>query len=222
MARPDTCMLNPELVQHQPCQGSSSHGSEQSQVFAQRKNCYNCKIQTVTQQYNYVSTVILIKEKELTAHGKNKGLARKDGPFVQSLDSTLASFNVQRQAYYSGTFVGNHVHRTLKVNNKKWESKLKCHVIVFEQEANTKTLCRSIPHLAESRCPELVTKAKFVASTFEKAFSQFDRCHSLYDSSKQLSDGEIRDLGIHKQSIIHMNYVLLCSFCLQSHLSPTS
>ena len=42
----------------------------------------------------------------------------KEGPFVKALEVALASFNVQRQAYYSGTFVGNHVHRTLKVKNK--------------------------------------------------------------------------------------------------------
>ena len=40
---------------------------------------------------------------------------KEEGPFVKALDKALASFNVQRQAYYSGTFVGNHVHRTLKV-----------------------------------------------------------------------------------------------------------
>ncbi len=42
---------------------------------------------------------------------------KHDGPFVQALDVALASFNVHRQAYYSGTFIGNHVHRTLKVKN---------------------------------------------------------------------------------------------------------
>jgi len=41
------------------------------------------------------------------------------GPFVQALDKALKTFNVERQAYYSGTFIGNHVHRTLKVMNKK-------------------------------------------------------------------------------------------------------
>ena len=30
-----------------------------------------------------------------------KGLGRKDGPFVKSLDDALASFHVHRQAYYS-------------------------------------------------------------------------------------------------------------------------
>ena len=34
---------------------------------------------------------------------------------MKALDTALASFHVQRQAYYSGTFIGNHVHRTLKV-----------------------------------------------------------------------------------------------------------
>ena len=40
---------------------------------------------------------------------------RNEGPFVKNLDRTLATFNVCRQAYYSGTFVGNHIHTTLKV-----------------------------------------------------------------------------------------------------------
>ena len=44
-----------------------------------------------------------------------KKFPRSDGPFVKSLDSVLSSFHVQRQAYYSGTFVGNHVHSCLKV-----------------------------------------------------------------------------------------------------------
>lgn len=38
---------------------------------------------------------------------QTQGLARKDGAFVKNLDTVLASFNVHRQAYYSGTFVGN-------------------------------------------------------------------------------------------------------------------
>ena len=44
-----------------------------------------------------------------------KGFHKEEGPFVEGLDRALASSNVQHQAYYSGTFVGNHVHRTLKV-----------------------------------------------------------------------------------------------------------
>jgi len=42
-----------------------------------------------------------------------RGFTKGDGPFVRGLDTALKSFNVERQAYYSGSFVGNHVHRTL-------------------------------------------------------------------------------------------------------------
>ena len=53
-----------------------------------------------------------IKGKELATLQKNKA-PRNDGPFVKMLDKTLASFHVQRQAYYSCSFVGNHVHSAL-------------------------------------------------------------------------------------------------------------
>ena len=46
---------------------------------------------------------------------KTSVFRRDEGPFVRCLDEALASFNVQRQAYYSGSFIGNHVHRSLKV-----------------------------------------------------------------------------------------------------------
>ena len=39
-----------------------------------------------------------------------KGFKVQDGPFVKTLDTALASFNVHRQAYYSSTFVGNDGH----------------------------------------------------------------------------------------------------------------
>ena len=53
-----------------------------------------------------------LQDNELKAVGQRKPFKRTEG---QALDSALASFNVCRQAYYGGTFVGNHVHRTLKV-----------------------------------------------------------------------------------------------------------
>ena len=41
---------------------------------------------------------------------------KEEGPFVRCLDEALSSFNVERQAYYSGSFIGNHVNRTLKAS----------------------------------------------------------------------------------------------------------
>ena len=45
----------------------------------------------------------------------------KDGPFFQSLDCALATLHVERQAYHGGTFVGNHVHKLLKVLHKSFD-----------------------------------------------------------------------------------------------------
>ena len=46
----------------------------------------------------------------------SKGFDKEDGFFVKSLDDALASFNVERQAYHGGSFIGNHIHRALKVS----------------------------------------------------------------------------------------------------------
>ena len=59
------------------------------------------------------------QRKELTRIDKvvKKEFVKSQGPFVKGLDKALDSFNVYRQAYYSGTFVGNHVHTSLKVSD---------------------------------------------------------------------------------------------------------
>ena len=69
-------------------------------------------VSTIPLVYTTINAPFQVKEfQECVA----KGFKIYDGPFVKTLDTALASFNEYRQAYYSGTFVGNHVHRTLKV-----------------------------------------------------------------------------------------------------------
>ena len=41
------------------------------------------------------------------------------GPCVKRLDEVLCSLNVERQAYYGKTFIGNHVNKMLKVSIKE-------------------------------------------------------------------------------------------------------
>lgn len=43
--------------------------------------------------------------------------ARKDGPFVQALEEALQQCGVERQAYHSRSFIGNHVHKCLRVSH---------------------------------------------------------------------------------------------------------
>lgn len=46
---------------------------------------------------------------------KSPVLKKTYGPCVQKLDETLCQLHVQRQAYHGKSFVGNHVHKMLKV-----------------------------------------------------------------------------------------------------------
>jgi hypothetical protein len=40
----------------------------------------------------------------------------EDGPFIVALDNTLKDMKVHREAYYGGTFNGNHAHKCLQVS----------------------------------------------------------------------------------------------------------
>ena len=60
----------------------------------------------------------MIQETEINELDKvvAKSFSRSDGPFVKNLDQGLKSFHVEKEAYFGGTFVGNHVHSCLKVH----------------------------------------------------------------------------------------------------------
>ena len=63
------------------------------------------------------STTTFKQEKEIEQQKTKmtKGFEKEDGIFVKCLDQALATFNVERQAYHGGSFIGNHIHRALKV-----------------------------------------------------------------------------------------------------------
>ena len=74
---------------------------------------------TILQQMIAEYTFLIPQEKEieeLQAQLRD-GFNIDDGPFCQGLDEALQHFKVQREAYYGGTFTGNHVHKCLKVLN---------------------------------------------------------------------------------------------------------
>ena len=102
----------------------------------------------------------------------NKSFSRSDGPFVCALDKALASFNVERQAYYSGTFVGNHVHRCLKVQCIHINLTLN-YLNNAHQEKNIDTICASVTSTALQLNPSLHMRAQEVADRFTKAFRLF-------------------------------------------------
>ena len=42
-----------------------------------------------------------------------------EGPCVKAVDKALCECGVERQAYYGGTLIGNHVHKCCKVTMLK-------------------------------------------------------------------------------------------------------
>ncbi len=63
----------------------------------------------------YMYTRIHMQNRQISTLRQNEPFPVKDGPCVQQLEKELVEMGVQRQAYYSGTFVGNHVHKCCKV-----------------------------------------------------------------------------------------------------------
>ncbi len=125
--------------------------------------------------------------------------------FVKALDRALASFNVQRQAYYGGTFVGNHVHRCLKVSvNCTQITTSIIYVPIahnFQQKPqNNETLCSTVTDVAEQHAASLLPAARAVAVRFRQVFTLFESCHCIYDSSKMLEDSTIDELGENNRS----------------------
>eukprot|EP00731_Ephydatia_muelleri_P028813 Em0020g457a len=93
-----------------------------------------------------------------------KGFSIKDGPFVKELDSALQSIGVHHQQYFGGAFVGNHVHKTLKLSN-------------------IQTLCKSLVQTAQKRLPHCVAELQQRTDILVNTFCMFASCHNIYDQN---------------------------------------
>ncbi|XP_064399209.1 uncharacterized protein LOC135345702 [Halichondria panicea] len=100
---------------------------------------------------------------------------REDGPFVKALDIALDGFNVRRQAYYGGTFVGNHVHL---------------------KPENTVTLCNAVFTAGHYR-PAIMQRAERIHRKYSVVFALFHNCDELYNKPYSITDKEIALLGTH-------------------------
>ena len=73
----------------------------------------------VYSQYAYYGQCIAQEtDKDKEEVTMRKGFPQEEGHFVESLDLALKDFHVERETYFGGTFVGNHIHTTLKVITK--------------------------------------------------------------------------------------------------------
>lgn len=124
----------------------------------------------------------------------------KDGPFFQSLDHALAKLHVERQAYHGGTFVGNHVHKLVKV---KFLLTCSVHFLLLQyrhtymcisQKSSAQVLCSGIVAIAREKCPSLLQEAEQLYSRFTTALTLFEKCHLVYNGGVT-DDSTIDQLG---------------------------
>ena len=121
-----------------------------------------------------------------------------EGPCVQTLDRALGDIGIERQAYYGGTFVGNHVHKCCKVHNYTMVCEkfpIIPHLHVLSQDENIIHICQSIVNKTQVLCPPVTDDAVVICDCFITASRLFGRCHNIYSTADSMED-EIIQLGI--------------------------
>ena len=94
-----------------------------------------------------------------------------------SIDVTLKSLGVERQAYFGGCIIGNHCHSLLKDNN-------------------VSVLCASIPQIILEKVGNTVLYEEALARSqlFVSLFCKYGRCHQVFNSAAGLSEDDIENL----------------------------
>lgn len=127
--------------------------------------------------------------------------------------------HVHREAYYGGTFTGNHAHKCLKVN---YGTETCGYAILITsthkfQAVNVDTISASIPKVASERCPEMEDAADAVASKYGRVFLLFSKCHVKLNSQDHFTQSDIATLrkltNLNKAVIVYlMQKVILTIF----------
>ena len=103
-------------------------------------------------------------------------------------------------------FVGKPIivgHLWVTISTEHWRycnnilSLMSFNILCVVQDTHVTTLCQSMVTIANTRCPALLHQAEFLQLTFTKAFNNFAKCRSIYDSGKALSDDNISELGMY-------------------------
>ena len=96
---------------------------------------------------------------------------------LSCLGTATDLFNVARQAYYGGTFVGNHT----QVHTRRVQLKYTYRLI---QTQNIRSLCSAPLVQAQQHFPHLIPDCEAIRDRFEPLFALFSRCHSIFDQSE--------------------------------------
>lgn len=100
----------------------------------------------------------------------------KHGPCESTVDPVLQRYNIKRQKYFGGAFVGNHVHHALQRNV-------------------THELCHAHVAIISDRYPDLLPAALTIAERYSKLMTQYADCRAIFSSSAKVDGVKLADLG---------------------------
>nr|XP_047123398.1 uncharacterized protein LOC124806476 isoform X2 [Hydra vulgaris] len=109
---------------------------------------------------------------------RSKTFEKSHGPLVKKLDEVLCGLHVQIQAYHGKCFIGNHVHKMLKLNS------------ILD-------LCNSIPKIVSDLGfigTDVHNEAKVLSKKFVALFSKYSTCYNFMNSSEIINKNPISEL----------------------------
>ena len=99
----------------------------------------------------------------------------KFGPCEAAVEPVLQANSIQRQKYFGGAFIGNHIHHALQ--RKTTHAICHCHVEVISQ-----------------RCPDLLYDALLIADRYNKLMTLYADCRDIFSRSNAVNGGVLEDL----------------------------
>ena len=99
----------------------------------------------------------------------------KHGPCESTVEPVLQQNNIQRQKYFGGAFIGNHVHHAL-------------------QPAVTHQLSYAHVELVSSHCPKLLPSALLVAERYDKLMTEYAECRAIFSTAGAVDRTTLVDL----------------------------
>lgn len=103
--------------------------------------------------------------------------SKECGPCLSSLEGVLQTFNIKRQAYDSGAFVGNHIHRALKAD-----------VVPTLTSAPASVVSSKVSHLSQSTAAQqIVQSSRSIQQRYSTLFTQYAACRTVFSSKDILT-----------------------------------
>ena len=128
-------------------------------------------------QHTATSTISSLQDEVKALSDQLQSRSILHGPCEASLDRTLQEYNICRQRYHGGAFIGNHIHHALQPP-------------VVAALSNAPLIVASTTERAAP--PSVLDQARVVAKRYNDLLTQFSHCRRRYSSCATMSAEDIQ------------------------------